>query len=311
MANSHYDFRLGRRNVVFHFCTFMAFPAAGDSDTKLVLYLRSSLDGYGYGFFGAGKQGLWLQFSDCGFNDCYFASSAYCANLVVTFHFDLGMRIAYSIVALTYFAIAVLRLRLKETLPNKEAKERPSFITALKDYPKSVKEGIYVWRKLPKSAFNLFVAIIIINGLVVGCQTYFVVYATSILKMSLTQWAIVLAFMYLTISIPAIVAGFSMDVMGRKRFLILGYLLYVPGMLLFIHANFDTLLLAFFFFGLGNLLQLNSYQVLMGDLIPRGIRGTAIGCLQFFMFIAQAAFQVLIGVLYAFVSPQLPFLLLA
>ena len=231
--------------------------------------------------------------------------------LVVAFHFDLGMRVTYTFVAVMYFAVAVLRLRLKETLPSKDAKERPTIMDALKSYPKSVKEGIHVWRKLTKSAFNLFVAIIIINGLVVGCQTYFVVYATSILKMSLTQWAIVLAFMYLTISIPAIIAGFSMDVMGRKRFLILGYLLYVPGMLLFIHANFDTLLLAFFFFGLGNLLQLNSYQVLMGDLIPRNIRGTAFGSLQFFMYLIQAIFQVLVGVLYAFVSPQLPFLLLA
>jgi len=231
--------------------------------------------------------------------------------LVVTFHFDLGMRIAYSVVALMYFSIAVLRLRLKETLPSKDAKERPSLIGALKDYPKSVRASIYVWRRLPTSAFNLFVAVILINGIVVGCQTYFVVYATSVLRVSLTQWAIVLAFMYLTISIPAIIAGFSMDVMGRKRFLILGYLLYVPGMLLFIHADFDTLLLAFFFFGLGNLLQLNSYQVLMGDLIPRNIRGTAIGCLQFFMCLVQAAFQILVGVLYAFVSPELPFLLLA
>jgi hypothetical protein len=102
-----------------------------------------------------------------------------------------------------------------------------------------------------------------------------------------------------------------MDVMGRKRFLILGYLLYVPGMLLFINANFNMLLLAFFFFGLGNLLQLNSYQVLMGDMVPRSLRGTATGCLQFFMFIMQAVLQVIVGFLYAFVSPQLPFLLLA
>jgi MFS family permease len=129
--------------------------------------------------------------------------------------------------------------------------------------------------------------------------------------MSLTQWAIVVAFRYLTIAVPAIIAGFSMDVLGRKRFLILGYLLYVPGMLLFINANFDQLILAFFFFGLGNILQLNSYMVLMGDLIPRKLRGTAKGCLQFFMFIAQAIFQTIIGVLYAFVSPQLPFLILA
>ena len=182
----------------------------------------------------------------------------------------------------------------------------------MKDYPKSVKEGIYVWRKLPKSAFNLFIAIIIINGLSRQLPNYTLWFTPpQFLKCHLTQWAIVVAFMYLTIAIPAIIAGFSMDVMGRKRFLILGYLLYVPGMLLFIHANFDMLLLAFFFFGLGNLLQLNSYQVLMGDLIPRNIRGTAIGSLQFFMYLTQAAFQVAVGILYAFVSPQLPFLLLA
>lgn len=231
--------------------------------------------------------------------------------LVFTFHFDLGMRIAYTIVAIAYFAIAILRLKLKETLPQAEKSERPSFINALRVYPKSVKEGIYVWRRVPKSAFNLFLAIIVINGLVVSCQTYFVVYATSILKISLGQWAIVVAFRYLSIAVPGILAGLSMDVMGRKRFLILGYLLYVPGMLLFVNADFNMLLLSFFFFGLGNLLQLNSYQVLMGDLVPRGLRGTVTGCLQFFMFLMQAILQIIVGVLYAFVSPQLPFILLA
>ncbi len=231
--------------------------------------------------------------------------------LVVTFNFDLGMRIAYTFVAAAYFIIAVLRLKLKETLPPTEKTRRPSFIGALRDYPKSVKAGIYVWRKVPKSAFNLFLAIIIVNGLVVSCQTYFVVYATSILKISLGQWAIVVAFRYLSIAVPGIIAGLTMDVMGRKRFLILGYLLYVPGMLLFINADFNMLLLAFFFFGLGNLLQLNSYQVLMGDLVPRGLRGTVTGCLQFFMFLMQAILQVIVGLLYVFVSPQFPFLLLA
>jgi MFS family permease len=231
--------------------------------------------------------------------------------LVVTFNFDLGMRIAYTVVAFTYFGVAVLRLRLKETLPPTTGTEKPRLIDALRAYPKSVKEGILVWRKVPKSAFNLFLAIIIINGLVVSCQVFFVIYATSVLNMTETQWAYATAFRYLSIAVPAIIAGFSMDVFGRKRFLILGYLLYVPGMLLFINADFTTLLVAFFFFGLGNLLQLNSYQVLLGDLIPRNLRGTATGCLQFFMCIVQAAFLFVIGAIYDFVSPQLPFLLLA
>jgi MFS family permease len=120
-----------------------------------------------------------------------------------------------------------------------------------------------------------------------------------------------MAFMYITIAAPGILAGLSMDVFGRKRFLILGYLLYIPGMVLFVNADFNMLLAAFFFYGLGNMLQVNSYQVLMGDMIPRNLRGTATGCIQFFMYLSQALLQVLVGFLYAFVSPQLPFLLLA
>jgi MFS family permease len=231
--------------------------------------------------------------------------------LVVTFNFDIGMRVGYTIVASAYFVIALIRLRLTETLPLNAEMVKPNFTTMLKNYPQYVKEGVYVWRKVPRSAFNLFLAMIVANGLVVSCQAYFVVYATSILSITLEQWAIVTVFRYLSIAIPGILAGLSMDVMGRKRFLILGYLLYVPGMLLFVFADFYLMLLAFFFFGLGNLLQLNSYQVLMGDLVSRNLRGTVTGCVQFFMFIMQAGLQVLVGVLYAFVYPQLPFLLLA
>jgi len=231
--------------------------------------------------------------------------------LVLTFNFDLGMRIAYTIVTVAYFATATLRLRLKETLPPNNADSRPKIVEALREYPKSVKESVGVWRKLSKSTFYLFLASISINGIVVSCYTYFVVYATSVLSITESQWALVMAFMYLTVAIPGILAGFSMDVLGRKRFLILGYLLYIPGMVLFVNADFNMLLLAFFFYGLGNMLQLNSYQVLMGDMIPRNLRGTANGCIQFFMYLSQAFLQILVGFLYAFVSPQLPFLLLA
>lgn len=231
--------------------------------------------------------------------------------LVVTFDFDLGMRIAYSITSIAYFTVAILRLRLTETFPPDSENAKISIASALRSYPTAVKEGITVWKKVPKSAFNLFLAIIVVNGFVVSCQTYFVVYATKVLDISLDQWAIVTAFRYLTIAIPAIIAGFSMDTFGRKRFLLLGYLLYVPGMLLFINADFNMLLLSFFFFGLGNILQLNSYQVLMGDLIPRKLRGTVTGCLQFFMFIAQAILFFIVGQIYVNVAPELPFLLFA
>ena len=231
--------------------------------------------------------------------------------LVVTFNFDLGMRVAYTIVAAAYFSIAMLRLKLTETLPPSAEKTKVHFFDILRQYPKAVKESINVWHKLPKSAFNLFLAIILVNGLLVSCQMYFVIYATKVLDMTLGQWAIAMTVRYLTIALPAIIAGFSMDILGRKRFLILGYLLFIPGMLLFVYADFNMLMLSFFFFGLGNILQLNSYQVLLGDLVPRCLRATATGCLQFFMFIAQGLLLVMVGFIYVTISPQLPFMLLA
>jgi DHA1 family multidrug resistance protein-like MFS transporter len=231
--------------------------------------------------------------------------------LVLRFNLDLGMRVAYTIVLVAYFATATLRLKLKETLPPNDTEDRPKILEALRDFPKSVKESIGVWGRLSRSSFYLFLASMSINGIVVACYTYFVVYATEVLSITESQWALIMAFMYITIAVPGILAGLSMDVLGRKHFLILGYLLYIPGMLLFVNADFNMLLLAFFFYGLGNMLQVNSYQVLMGDMIPRKLRGTATGCIQFFMYLAQALLQVLVGFLYAFVSPQLPFLLLA
>jgi hypothetical protein len=51
--------------------------------------------------------------------------------------------------------------------------------------------------------------------------------------------------------------------MVKKRFQILGYLLYIPAMILFVSDDFNMLLVAFFFYGLGNMLQLNSFQVLI------------------------------------------------
>jgi MFS transporter, DHA1 family, tetracycline resistance protein len=224
---------------------------------------------------------------------------------------DFGMRIAYTIVLAAYLVAAALRIKLEETLPPNGATSRPKIIQAFREYPKTVRESWQVWSKVPRSAYHLFLTTIGINSIVAGCQIFFVVYATDVLKITGAQYAIVMAFMYLSIAIPALMAGFRMDIGGRKRFLVLGYALYIPAMLLFVVANFYVLLASFFLFGLGNMLRVNSSQVLLGDLIPRELRGKAVGFLQFFLYLAQALVYLLVGFLYAYVSPQLPFILLA
>jgi MFS family permease len=223
----------------------------------------------------------------------------------------MGMRIAYTIVLIAFFAAATLRIRLKETLSSNDAGSVSNFSAAVKDYPKSVKEGLHVWKKVPRATLYLFAVTAGISSLVAGCQMYFVVYATNVLQIDKFQWAIVMAFMWLSIAIPSILAGFRMDAVGRKSYFIIGLLLYTPAMLIFLNASFTMLLISFFLFGMGQMLQGTSYNSLLGDLIPRELRGTVIGCGQFFIYLSQAFAQLLAGALYTYVSPQLPFILLA
>ena len=224
---------------------------------------------------------------------------------------DYGIRIAYSIVFAAYLASSFIRLKLKETLPTQNQSQRPQFMQAFRKYPRIMKESLKVWAQAPKSAYYLFLTTVGINSITAGCQIYLVLYATETLKITGSQYAIAAAFMAVGPVLPVLLAGFRMDVAGRKRYLLLGYLLYIPAMLLFIGANFYMLLASFFVLGLANILEANGSQALLGDLIPRENRGKAVGCLQFFMYIAQAFAYLLVGFLYSYVATWVPFLLLA
>jgi MFS family permease len=224
---------------------------------------------------------------------------------------DFGVRIAYAIVFAAYIAASFIRLKLKETLPSQGNGERPQFMQAFRRYPQTIKESLNVWFEAPKSAYYLFLTTIGINSLTAGTQIFLVLYATETLKISGSQYAVAAAFMAVGPVLPVLLAGLRMDVAGRKRYLLLGYLLYIPAMLLFISANFPLLLASFFILGLANILEANGAQALLGDLIPREKRGKAVGCLQFFMYLTQAFAYLLVGFLYSYVATWLPFLLLA
>jgi MFS family permease len=231
--------------------------------------------------------------------------------LVLTFDLDLGTRIAYGLVLIFYLIAALLRTKLKETLPSNNSTSRPDLLKAFKEYPKAVKEGLQVWKKVPEATLYLFGVNASLNSIIAGCNIFFVIYATNVLQVTKFQWAIVMAFMFLSSAIPAVLAGWRMDAVGRKRFYLLGFLLYLPAMVIFLEANFAMMLVSFFLFGLGQMLQNTSYNSILGDLTPRELRGKVIGCGQFFMYIGQAFAQLLVAALYTYVAPRLPFILLA
>ena len=150
-----------------------------------------------------------------------------------------------------------------------------------------------------------------INSLVAACQIFFVLYATDVLKITGAQYAIAVAFMLLSPAVPALWAGFRMDIRGRKRFLVLGYVLYIPAMLLFVTAIFTCCWFRFSCLGLGNMLGRTApgpawaIWFLVNFGAKRWVACSS-SCTSL-----RLSFTCLLVSLYSYVAPWLPFVLLA
>ena len=246
--------------------------------------------------------------------------------LVATFGSELGMRIAYTIVVVFFLAAAAVRLKLKETMKNVE---KARFKEAIRSYPKALRDGISVWKVVPRSMLFLFFSEMITRASLTMIQALFLVYAFYILQiggspsttlppqqdpalqLARIKWGYVTIALFICMLVSAIPAGKVIDKAGRKIPLIISHFLIVPAMHLFLYGNYSTLFIAMPLTGFSMLLGFSAYQSLFADLVPQERRGKVTGSMNFFTYIAMAIGGCLGGLLYEKVSPQLPFLLVA
>ena len=246
--------------------------------------------------------------------------------LVASYGPILGMRIAYTLVTIFYFAAAVIRLKLKESMRNVE---KLNLKDAIRSFPRSLKEGINVWRDVPRSTFFLFLSRLILGSAFALCQPLFQIYAFYVLQIggqpnpdvyspqedpalqtARIYWGYVMMATVICMLILSFPTGKLIDKIGRKKPLILAGILLIPSTLLFVYGNYLTLFISFPIVGLAQLLMFSSFQALFADLVPQDKRGKATGSMNFFSYIFMAVGGLAGGILYDTVSPQLPFLLI-
>lgn len=245
--------------------------------------------------------------------------------LVTTYGPVLGMRIAYTIVVIFYFAAAVVRLKLKESMKNVD---KPSLREILSSFPKSLREGVAVWKDVPRSAFYLFLSRLVLGSALAMCQPLFLIYAFYVLQIGGTpnkalppeedpalqlarvRWGYAIMLLVLCMIVLSYPVGKLIDKIGRKKPLILAGFLMIPSTLLFIYGNYLTLLVSLPFLSLSQLLMFSSFQALFADLVPQDKRGKVTGSMNFFSFILMAIGGLAGGLLYENISPQIPFLLI-
>jgi MFS family permease len=245
--------------------------------------------------------------------------------LVATYGSEMGMRIAYVIVTIFYLAAATVRLRLKESMKNTE---KIDFKEVIRSYPKALKEGINVWKTVPRSTIFLFFSELIVRFSFSMAQTLFLVYAfytlqiggaptpglppqeDPALQLARIKWGYVMIALFISMIILSFPTGKLIDKVGRKIPLVLSNLLVVPAVLLFVYGNYSMLFIAMPLIGFAQLLGFASYQTLLADFVPQVQRGKVTGSMNFFAYIFMAIGGALGGLLYDRVSPQLPFLLI-
>ncbi len=246
--------------------------------------------------------------------------------LVSTYGSETGMRIAYAIVTLFFIVAAIVRLRLTESM--KET-EKVNLSDILRSYPESLRQGLRVWKTVPRSTLYLFYSSIIMRvsfGMIGGLFLIYTFYVLQIggtpqphlfspemdpaLQNARVLWGGVMIALFLTMIAMSLPVGKLLDKIGRKIPLVISGLLIIPSILLFIYGDYLTLFLVMPVFGLAQLLGFSAFQSLFADLVPQAQRGKVTGSMHFFTYIFMALGGLAGGLLYDNVSPQTPFLVM-
>ena len=224
--------------------------------------------------------------------------------LLLHFGLEWSMRIIYLIMTTLFVTAAIWRLRLKETMTNKDPIRFRYFISS---YPKAIKESFSVWKVVPKSMLWLLIAQILT---MFGFSLFNVInalYARDILGIPQEQWWLVYIPLLLTMIVASIPIGKAVDKIGRKIPLILGLFTFGIGAAIFVIGNLFIIMIAMILFGLGNLLFMAATMALSTDLVDSENRGKVNGFTNFSGYIMMGIGMLLGNYLYVSVLPQLPF----
>jgi len=302
-----FTFGIALSNLIFAFAPSWHFIMIAVTVSNLSLIYQPALAAILADSIPPEKRGIGFSLGMFVNNIASILSPGVAAFLFTQFGLIPAMRVAYLIVLCFYFAAALLRIKLTETLENRD--NGTSLASAIKDYPKAAKQGLSVWKALPRSMFFLFLSNALASFIFAMTFSYMLVYATEILHISEFNWALLMIWFTASMILLALPSGKLTDKIGRKKPLFVSWIFLGAYPLLFMWGNLPILYVAFLFFGASNALFAASYQALEADLVPRELRGKEVGCSQFITYILMAVGGLAGGFFYEYVSPMLPFML--
>jgi MFS family permease len=225
--------------------------------------------------------------------------------LVATYGLVPGMRIVYTLVFVCIMIAAIIRLLfLRETLRESRGMRLGEMKMAFKDSLGAIAEA---WRDMSKSLKFLTVAFLISAFEEPVFRMFTSLYALDVIRVSEMEWGLVNTVWILVTLSLGFPLGKVIDKIGRKKSIMLAYLLFTPSSIFFIFCrSFPLLLTIFLMFALGGNLIMPAYNALQADMIPREKRGRIMGTIGTLNVLATVPASALSGFLYDS-NPAYPF----
>ncbi len=208
-----------------------------------------------------------------------------------------GMRLNYFLFFLLAFSAAILRLKIKETLPHPKRKFRIKEV---------LQASFGAWKSVGRGMYYILYANITLNFVNGLTMAFLVLYAT--LYVSTVSWGIAVAVVIATQAILGLFVGHLADRGYKREFYITGLALLALANIIFIFPSLYFLFLFAIIRGLGIAFLSSPQNSLIADFVPMEMRGRIMGSYLFLSYLGGMVGASLAGHIYQAVH-FLPFLL--
>lgn len=208
-----------------------------------------------------------------------------------------GMRVVYAVVLVCVLAVAGIRWRyLEETAGEEEELGRRELVASFRESVWSIREA---WRGMDREIRYVTLVYLLMSLEFPLFQTFYSLYAYDVVGVTGLEWGLISTIGSVALILVGYPAGKIVDRIGRRRSMLLAYLLSTPTLLGFMAARgFTQMAVVNVVFQVSTAFFFPALNALRADMVPREKRGRIMGLMGTMRSIAMVPAATVFGYLY-------------
>ena len=212
-----------------------------------------------------------------------------------------GMRIVYMIVLFFAIGVALVRwLFLKETIETVDTLGSRELLSSFRESFGALGEA---WGSVGRDVKVVTLVFLLMSFEFPLFMTYYSLYAFDVVGVTGLEWGVITTIGTVVMLLAGYPTGKIIDSIGRKKSMIIGYLISIPTLVAFTAAKgYTQMTIINILFQLSTVFFFPAINALRADLIPQELRGRIMGLMGTLRSLAMVPAGALFGLLYEYNS---------